>query len=81
MSKCRSIMDPMKNRMNPQFNSNVVMNVENKKSNDGIYKFVGYVKCRESGQIVYTIRICLKSLFIHPFELGLVLLGINNDLF
>jgi glycogen phosphorylase len=64
---------PYEKQDNPQFNSNVVMNVENKKSNDGIYKFVGYVKCRESGQIGYTIRILPKnSLLIHPFELGLV---------
>jgi glycogen phosphorylase len=64
---------PHEKQDDPQFNSNVVMNVENKKSNDGIYKFVGYVKCRESGQIGYTIRILPKnSLFIHPFELGLV---------
>ena len=64
---------PYEKQDDPQFNSNVVMNVENKKSNDGIYKFVGYVKCRESGQIGYTIRILPKnSLFIHPFELGLV---------
>jgi glycogen phosphorylase len=64
---------PYEKQDNPQFNSNVVMNVENKKSNDGIYKFVGYVKCRESGQIGYTIRILPKNtLLIHPFELGLV---------
>jgi starch phosphorylase len=64
---------PYEKQDDPQLNSNVVMNVENKKSNDGVYKFVGYVKCRESGQIGYTIRILPKnSLFIHPFELGLV---------
>jgi starch phosphorylase len=64
---------PYEKQDDPQFNSNVVMNVENKKSIDGIYKYVGYVKCRETGQIGYTIRILPKnSLFIHPFELGLV---------
>jgi starch phosphorylase len=64
---------PYEKQEDPQYNFTVVMEAEKSNSQNGIYKYIGYIKCKESGRIGYTIRILPKNaLFIHPFELGLV---------
>ena len=64
---------PYEKQEDPQYNLTVIMNPEKNNSKDGNYKYVGYIKCEESGLIGYTIRILPKnSLFIHPYELGVV---------
>ena len=64
---------PYEKQEDPKYNSTVIMNPDKGSSADGNYKYIGYIKCEESGLIGYTIRILPKnSLFIHPYELGVV---------
>jgi starch phosphorylase len=64
---------PYEKQDDPKYNLTVIMNPEINNSSDGNFKYIGYIKCEESGLIGYTIRILPKnSLFIHPFELGVV---------